>query len=238
MTAYMDKSTQTYIAGLAKDPSAHPSALLYTPADATTPPEDMYSGSKELQLPSESTPSTATSQPNMSPTLLLRRGKRPSLVTRISLPHSNIEFPRSPPPTEACLSPLPAANRLHAGHTPIVPRSLSPLHRGPGTHSGEHSPQEDEGLAGPLMLPSLPGDGTDDHIELKALDAELEKIAQERVLKGGDDTGSSGQSMEHGGQDSRKGSDSSQRSSGEEVEVDGVILKKPRMNFGAPMGQA
>ena len=94
---------------------------------------------------------------------------------------------------------------------------------------------------GPLTLPAQPGDGTEDRIELKVLDEELERIAKEQ---GGADTepetSSPGQHVEHGGQRSREASinDGLRRSSADSVEVvDGVILKKPKMNMGAPLGQ-
>ncbi|KAF2112570.1 hypothetical protein BDV96DRAFT_601970 [Lophiotrema nucula] len=238
---YVDKGTQTMIAGLSKHPAAVP-PVLHLHTNTTTPPDDMPG--KELQLPTDRTPGIMRTGPqasNTSPTLLLRRKNRPPLIARISLPASEYtENPRSPPPTEAMLSPLPAANRLHAGHTPIFPRSLSPL-RAPQDDSGPPTPEQEEALTGPLTLPAQPGDGTEDRIELKALDAELEKIAkeQENIEPGS----SPSQSAELGGQHSRKssavGGGRRRSSASDAVEVvDGVILKKPRMNMGAPLGQA
>lgn len=240
MAEYVDDATQTIIAGLTKHPSLNPPALYH---DGTpTPPEDMPS--KELHFPSESTPEISkinTDDRNTSPTLLLRRKNRPQLQARISLPPLDVdtETPRSPPPTEAVMSPLPAANKLHAGHTPIFPRSPLPL--GAKDPSGQSTPEQELVLEGPLTLPAQPGDGAEDRIELKVLDAELEKIAQERVLKDAPEpTSTLGQDAEDGGSLSRKGSAESGRShySADEQVVDGVILKKPRMNMGAPLGQA
>lgn len=196
--------------------------------------------SKELELLTEATPcSKMDVNANVSPTLLLRRKNRPSLVARISLPPSEFaESPRSPPPTLAVMSPLPAANTLHAGHTPIFPRSLSPLQKRDDP-SGQSTPEQDESLSGPLTLPPQPGDGTADRIELRVLDAELEKIAKEQDIASRQSPASSSPSLnaQISGLDSRKGS--SRRSSENEVEVvDGVILKKPKMNMGAPLGQA
>jgi hypothetical protein len=237
-----------------------------------------------------------------SPTLLLRRKKRPSMVARISMPKSafenirfDVENPASPPPTEAVMSPLPAANRLHAGHTPIIPRARSPL---PQDESDPPSPVADQPLSGPLFLPPQPGDGAEDAIPLTVLDAELERLRleqeREEQAEGAPTqpepvpiqapTGDSEPSQlqlqpavdsidatqhNHPSQavyneseiithsftsstntrrasdnsgETRRSSDNSggtRRSSHDEVEVvDGVRLKKPRMNLGAPLGQA
>ncbi|KAF2270133.1 hypothetical protein CC78DRAFT_192705 [Lojkania enalia] len=246
MADYVDKSVQTVITGLTKHPS--PFAAVLVNGNTTTPPDDMPS--KDF-FPAQSIPSISKTDPaevDSSPSLLLRRKTRPPLVARISLPASEVEpegkaeGPRSPPPTEALMSPLPAANTLHAGHTPIFPRSLSPLQH--KDDSGESTPEErEEALSGPLTLPAQPGDGAQDRIELRVLDAELEKIAKEQdAVQLNRSTSRLSQPGEQGGQNSRKGSaDSSQRSSQDntlEMAVDGVILKKPPMNMGAPLGQA
>ena len=120
---YVDKAVQTTLAGLAKHPAPTPAAL---DTAITTPPPDMPT--KNLTLPSEATAAISKSMAgsmNLSPNAL--RKKRPSLVTRISLPEDS-DGRRSPPPTptHAGLSPPPERNRLHAGHTPMLPRSLSP----------------------------------------------------------------------------------------------------------------
>ncbi|KAF2180718.1 hypothetical protein K469DRAFT_269465 [Zopfia rhizophila CBS 207.26] len=236
---YVDNSAQTIIAGLTKHLSPFPPVLTHT--STTTPPDDV----PDKLLTKFDTPpmisTTDTDGMTTSPTLLPKRRKRPPLVTRISLPGLEVgsEGPRSPPPTDAILSPLPAANVLHAGHTPIVPRALSPLHM--QDESGESTPEMEEPLTGPLTLPAVLGDGAADRIELKVLDAELEKIAQEQGNSHHDDNASvsTSQNVERGGGGSRKGStDVRRRSSADEVEVvDGVILKKPKMNLGAPLGQ-
>ncbi|KAF2477385.1 uncharacterized protein BDR25DRAFT_390040 [Lindgomyces ingoldianus] len=241
MAYYVDRSSQTTIAGLTKHPLAFPPVLSYT--DATTPPDDMPS--KQLQLATHGTPAitkTAIADQNTSPSRLLRRKRRPPLVARISRQALEVdaEGPRSPPPTETVLSPLPAANTLHAGHTPIFPRSLSPLHD-QEDNSGPSTPEQEGVLTGPLTLPAQPGHGLDDRIELRVLDAELEKIAKEQgisPLRNGPRSTHS-QHAENGGQSSLKGSgENRRRPSADDAEVvDGVILKKPRMNLGAPLGQ-
>jgi hypothetical protein len=253
MGHYVDASVQTIIEGLARDPSIQPSALI-PPTDTQTPPDDM--ALEKLQLPANSIPtiSKTTVDKYTSPTLLLRRLKRPPMATRISMPSSTFdEDPVSPPPTEAILSPLPAANRLHAGHTPIIPRALSPL---PKDESDPPSPVADEALSGPLFLPPQPGDGAEDTIPLTVLDAELEKLRIEQEQEEQQDTPALDQPPsesatinpnepsppnENIAQRTRSRQDSmdSRRPSADDVEVvDGVLLKKPKMNLGAPLGQA
>lgn len=239
MAPYADAGTQTIIAGLANNPSPVPTILTHH-SDATTPPDEMPSKA-DLQLPAN--PFDMEDDRNVSPALLLRRKNRPLMVTRISLPPREYvdEPPLSPPPTRGIMSPLPAANTLHAGHTPIVPRSRSPLQTFDSPDgSGQSSPQQDDGLSGPLTLPALPGDGSNDRIELAVLDAELEKIAhaRERETKRQSETNSPvpiGQTSSV----EKSTTASSRRSSENEVEVvDGVILKKAKWNMGAPLGQA
>jgi hypothetical protein len=295
MPHYVDASIQTLIEGLTRDPAVHPSALL-PPADTTTPPDDM--AIDKLQLDTVSAVSKPIMNNLTSPTLLLRRKKRPPMVARISMPESafgNIKFdvenPASPPPTETVLSPLPAANRLHAGHTPIIPCARSPL---PRDESDPPTPVEDEALRGPLFLPPQPGDGAEDTIPLTVLDAELEKLRleQEKETNGesvpqpsvpvhdptpvselsqsqpavepinpppkddptqhsrntsadirrSSDTSAAVRPSSVDFEKTRRSSENSaetRRSSADEVEVvDGVILKKPKMNLGAPLGQA
>ena len=190
LSNYVDASVQTDIAGLAKHPSLRPAPLSLSPRrDATTPPDDMLA--EKIRLPPQSMPNMAPS--HTSPTLLLRRKNRPAMVARISLPpiHYDDEAPNSPPPTETVMSPLPAANKLHAGHTPIIPQALSPLPLPGDKSTGPSTPEPldelDEALTGPLTLPAQPTDGAADRIELKALDAELEKIAKSQKLADPDD---------------------------------------------------
>ena len=229
MASYVDHSTQTIIEGLTHNPAPVPAILSYH-TDATTPPDEMPA--KEFELPAEAVHALSQiniDDPNVSPTLLLRRKNRPPLIARISLPPSEYtETPRSPPPTQAPMSPLPAANTLYAGHTPLFPRSLSPLHA-QDDPSGPSTPDQEEVLSGPLTLPALPGDGTEeDNIELRVLDARLEKLARRQ---------SDPSDAEADLLSSQK---PSVRRSSENVpdEPDGVILKKPKMNFGQPLGQA
>ncbi|KAJ4363545.1 hypothetical protein N0V83_009841 [Neocucurbitaria cava] len=189
--------------------------------------------------------------PPVASTLLERRQNRPGLVARISLPSTGIddEVLASPPPTQALLSPVPAANKLHAGHTPLIPRSLSPVRgndeqpaeREPVAEERIATPEDDGGLKGPLMLPTNPVDGAADHIALDVLDDELEKIAkeQDRFSKLRDapeptpvDTHEEEVPL------SRKESSESRVSSRDVAAVDGVRLKSPPLNFGLPIGQA
>lgn len=107
--------------------------------------------------------------------------------------------------------------------------------------SNPSTPDHDQALEGPLQLPAQPGDGNEDHIELKVLDAELEKLAKEQSISDQEDDHIPSQSVEYGGQNSREGSSEAlRRSSTDEIVevVDGVILKKQKMNMGAPLGQA
>jgi len=118
------------------------------------------------------------------------------------------------------LSPLPKANTMHAGHTPLIPGSPSPEHQSP---TAETTPELY--LDGPLTLPLAPGDGSDDGISLRALGERLADIAREQ------------------GEDALE-AEVAVKSETVEVEVDkkaveadGILLKKPRMNFGVPLGQ-
>jgi len=286
MPHYVDASVQTLIEGLTHDSMAHPSALL-PPTNTTTPPDDM--AIDKLHLDTAPSISKLNMDNLTSPTLLLRRKKRPPMVTRISMPESvfgnvkfDVENPASPPPTEMVLSPLSAANRLHAGHTPIIPRARSPL---PRDESDPPTPVEDEALSGPLFLPPQPGDGAEDTISLHVLDAELERVRLEQeeqedesaspppvptnhhpahglvssqprpaaesaylppidnvATQGSrNNSGDTGPSSDNS-VDTLRSSDYSgttRRSSADEAEVvDGVILKKPKMNLGAPLGKA
>jgi hypothetical protein len=239
MAHYVNAGTQTIIAGLANNPSALPTILTHH-SDATTPPDDMPSKA-DLQLPAN--PFDMEPSRNVSPTLLRRRKNRPLLITRISLPTNDYkhEAPLSPPPTQALMSPLPAANTMHAGHTPIFPRSRSSLQRRDSPDSsGQSTPRHDEGLSGPLSLPALPGDGSSDRIELAVLDAELERVAHERERESRSQSETSSPVL-NGDISGAKmlTTASTRRSSENEVEVvDGVILKKPKWNMGAPLGQA
>ncbi|CAO2651597.1 Nn.00g041670.m01.CDS01 [Neocucurbitaria sp. VM-36] len=245
MANYVDASTQTIWAGLTKLPSVRPD-ILFTAPDTTTPPDEMITD-KSQTLDS----SLSVADPPVATTLLERRMNRPGLVARISLPSSEIddELLASPPPTQALLSPVPAANKLHAGHTPLIPRSLSPV-QGDDEQSAKAqplaeeriaTPEHDIGLTGPLILPTNPVDGAADHIALDALDDELEKIAREQdrfsKLRDAPEPTPKGTAEEDLSL-SRKGSSDSRISSNEVEVVDGVRLKSPPLNFGLPLGQA
>ncbi|KAH7117794.1 hypothetical protein B0J11DRAFT_92608 [Dendryphion nanum] len=245
MPDYVDDSTQTNIKGLVQHPMEPPPELAPQSVSSTLPPvaqdkEDVKGEALAEDMATNSS-SHGEKSSDISPTQQLQRKKRPSFNARISLPSPNLdpEGPPSPPPTHMPQSPLPAANRLHAGHTPIVPRSRSPLRElePERVESGHVTPEQDQALTGALTLPANPGDATDDRIEVKALDAELEKIAKERQQETGT---SPGDNPEHDGQNSRHDSaDTGRRPSADEVEeIDGVILKKNcRLNMGAPLGQ-
>ncbi|KAF1847483.1 uncharacterized protein K460DRAFT_332513 [Cucurbitaria berberidis CBS 394.84] len=245
MANYVDASTQTIWAGLAKRELVRPD-ILFTAPDTTTPPDEMITDKAQTldRIPSITDASVAS-------TLLERRTNRPGLVARISLPSSELddEILPSPPPTQANLSPVPAANKLHAGHTPLIPRALSPVlgdsellvEVQPFVEERVATPEHDQGLKGPLVLPTNPVDGADDHIALDALDDELAKIAKEqkRFSKLRDapeptpaETTADTLPL------SRKVSADSRQSSEDVVVVDGVRLKNPPLNFGMPLGQA
>jgi hypothetical protein len=174
------------------------------------------------------------------------------MPTRISLPDSDLNdevFP-SPPPTHALLSPLPEANKRFAGHTPLIPRALSPVQDAQPADEEPPAPEEetsttpeDQPLIGPLILPTNPVDGAADHIALDVLDDVLEKVAkdQDRFSKLKDAPEPTAppaatEKAEEGLPLSRKGSTESRSSCAAEV-VDGVRLKTPPLNFGVPIGQ-
>ncbi|KAF2197456.1 hypothetical protein GQ43DRAFT_403042 [Delitschia confertaspora ATCC 74209] len=234
---YIDAASQTVLRGLVHHPSSAPAILL--PTNTATPPEE-YMESKHTEY--SGVPKIVETQPNclsMSRTMSKRKN-RPDLVARISLPASDMEDPRSPPPTQAVLSPLPPMNKLHAGHTPLMPIAMSPVQDIIHTGQSTPTPVQEEFLSGPLTLPLEPGDGAADTIKLKVLTAELEKIAREQEF-GCEDIetkANGGANVEGSLIRSRKGSaESSDITSPGTIEVDGVILKKPVMNFGAPLGQ-
>lgn len=249
MAHYVDKAVQTHIEGLTRDPDARPAALC-PPTDTTTPPAETVV--QKLQLHTGDPPTISKTDPspdaddtNMSPSQVFSRKNRPRLVARISLPafEFDAETPLSPPPTHAVLSPLPAANKLHAGHTPIIPRALSPIQH--YKSSGPSTPDQEEGLSGPLTLPPQPGDGAEDTIPLNVLNAELEKLRIEQEMEErqkGPTAVVSDLSPELNRLSTKssenEGSQRSRKSSDDVVVVDGVILKKPKMNLGAPLGQA
>lgn len=240
---YVDHSTQTNIQGLARDSRPAPRGL-------SPPPSAPIPQHQPTEVEDNGVKDNGNGQgkaTDMSPAQDPPRKKRPPFNARISLPTPDIdaEGPRSPPPTYAAMSPLPAANRLHAGHTPIIPRSRSPLQEPDRPEpepkqdeSGHATPDRDPPLSGALTLPSHPGDGADDKITVKTLDAELEKIAKEQRKE---QTSSTEPDTENGGDTKREEqNETAQRSSADDVEdIDGVLLKKnTKMNMGAPLGQA
>lgn len=269
MPDYVHASTQTRWAGLMQKDTVRPDALLLSPPhDTPTPPDEMLTQKPQFMyggaVPTIKPPSPQEHQfPSTPPaaTLLERRRNLLGLDARIEMPRAshelNDEIPFSPPTTHALLSPLPEANRRHAGHTPLIPRSLSPepeklaeAHDTVDDDSMAPELDEDKGLTGALTLPSNPMDGTQDadHIGLKALNEVLGKISkQQRTLRGEFDEDEPGKdakefpridSVDAALEDlslSRKGSADSRRSNMEEV--DGVLLKQPPTNFGAPFGQ-
>ena len=268
MANYVDVGTQTKWAGLMQRETVRPQTLLSPPPDTSTPPDDMLTEKSQFMyggiVPSIASPELHQDDqttPTASSSLLERRRNRAGLDARIDLPSAsdalNDEVTYSPPPSNALLSPIPEANKRHAGHTPLIPRSLSP-EREPAlageqpnaqqtADDGNATPDADQGLKGALTLPTNPVDGAqEDHIGLETLDQVLNKIAkQQKILRGEFDDEPEKEpkekprmdSVEVGEDDlplSRKGSADSRRSNTEEV--DGVILKSPRSNFGAPLG--
>ena len=237
MPDYVDRSTQTTIAGLTRCPSDHPPQLSNTPqhhlnlrtARARASAYDCTSNnSSESESSAEAMSSKFVSQDDQRP--------RPPLLVRNSEPLSEFDAqaPHSPPPTKLAMSPLPPANLLHAGHTPIIPRARSP-EGAREQHTGSSSPGHDEGLQGPLTLPARPGDGSAENIDVQILHEELAKIAEAQKLL----SPASPPTLTGAGEGQADSPELRRHSSTDEVEaVDGVILKKPRMNMGAPLGQA
>ncbi|EUC42001.1 hypothetical protein COCMIDRAFT_104644 [Bipolaris oryzae ATCC 44560] len=262
---YIHAETQTVWAGLTKM-DIRPD-LLFTAPDTTTPPAELIPDKQHDMA--AITASTRLGSLDAHATsfggLLQKRQKRPELPTRISLPNSELddEVLPSPPPTHAILSPLPEANRLHAGHTPLIPRALSPVHsdkgpaapeeEAPATEYYEPEPSnlaDDQPLIGPLMLPTNPVEGASDHIALDVLDDVLEKVAKDQDrfsrLKDApepevvqpDPPTAPAADADPGLSLSRNTSSDSRKSSNNNTEVvDGVRLKTPPLNFGVPIGQ-
>ncbi len=262
MADYVDAGCQTIWAGLTQRSVVRPD-IHFTAPDTNTPPDDLITEKPQTLV--EHPPGNGQSAHNKLTIHDRRTMHGPKLVTRIPLPHSKLDSDAllSPPPTHALLSPLPAANKLYAGHTPRMPLALSPGEvddeklvqlqvaeatqtTDEGTLEKDHlyTPEEDVGLKGPLSLPSLPtvfSDGADDHIALDALDEELTRIAREQErfsrLKDAPEP-SKPSTIEEEVPLSRKTSSNHPYSTFDNDAPDGVILKSPRMNFGAPIGQA
>jgi hypothetical protein len=234
----VEATTQTTLAGPINPPYIPPTQF---PTDTTTPPaEKADMPSSKLGTLNQDIPAITETKPE-SPSGSPSKRKRPDLVARISIPPADLEGRKSPPPTHAVLSPLPAINKLHAGHTPLFPGHFSPAQEKEKSEPGTPTPVQDipdVALTGPLTLPAQPGDGAADRIELKVLDAELEKIAQEQEECKSDVPASV--SVDSAFVDANPTSDGESAESigsPNSVEVDGVLLKKPRMNLGAPLGQ-
>lgn len=283
MANYVDAETQTELAGLTKGDFVRPE-FLFTAPDTTTPPDEMLTAKQQFpQLPhhpvqappqSQSHHSSLPSQPSQplsqlgvssGASLLERRQNRPGLPSHISLSLDD-EAPPSPPPTQAALSPLPVANKLHAGHTPLLPLSpvldeLKEIERAAPVEEEENqsaTPQHDIALQGPLTLPTNPVDGAEDHnITLDALDNVLNQVAAEQerftTLKDAPSptiavqTGTSEpatqnteptpQSTSSHGELPLSRQGSADSRRSEIQNVDGVILKTPPLNFGKPLGE-
>jgi hypothetical protein len=252
---YTHAATQTVWAGLTKM-DIRPD-ILFTAPDTTTPPAELISDKRQDMNGIAATAQLGSLNPHNTSLggMFQKRQKRPELPTRISLPNSELddEVLPSPPPTHAVLSPLPEANKLHAGHTPLIPRALSPVHdeepavlTEPPVAANEEDTStllEDQPLIGPLMLPTNPVEGASDHIALDVLDDVLEQVAkdQERFSKLKDAPEPSAaaavvENAEQGPPLSRDTSTDSRKSASIEV-VDGVRLKTPPLNFGVPIGQ-
>lgn len=201
MPNYVDAETQTVLSGLTRGDFVRPEFLFSAPETSTPPdeiltekgqPASLSTGDSAQQLsdPPQQQSSQLPLQPKEPSTssLLERRQNRPKLPARISLPLDD-EVPRSPPPTQAVLSPLPVANRLHAGHTPLLPLSpvldeLEVMAQAAPVEEEEDqtaTPQQDEALHGPLILPTNPVDGAaENNITLDELDDALSRLAAEQ----------------------------------------------------------
>lgn len=241
--------------------------MLFTAPNTTTPPAELASDKHHNMDSIAATAQLGSLDPHTKSFggLLQKRPNRPALPTRISLPNSELddEVLPSPPPTHAILSPLPEANKLHAGHTPLIPRALSPVHdedaaippAQPAVDADKeiHIPIEDQPLIGPLMLPTNPDEGASDHIALDVLDDVLEKVAKDQDrfsrLKDAPEPAAPPEPVDVpeaippvventnvGPPLSRNTSGESRKSTNTEV-VDGVKLKTPPLNFGVPIGQ-
>ena len=121
------------------------------------------------------------------------------------------------PPAPAALSPFLPMQTLYAGHTPPVPYSPNPE-----VWVGEDSPEEF--LSGPLTLPVNPGVESDDTFSVSVLASKLEDLAKK--LK---------DSPEEPNENKVQTVKEVCRGEGFDA-VDGVLLKKQRMNFGRPLG--
>jgi len=232
--------------------------FLLTAPDTTTPPDDMLTQKAQPAMPPHALVRTAPK----GPSLLERRGNNPHLARGILLPGAQArlgdDLAASPAPTHTALSPLPAANRLYAGHTPLIPGSPSPINDDLVvaqellvTDDDRPVPDQDLALTGPLSLPTLPTnpvDGAAEHIVLSDLDRALEQVAREQErfarLKSGPEPApprkaapdpASHPTREESESQSRKGSADSRSST--VSFVNGVPLKSPPLNFGVPMGQ-
>lgn len=250
---YVHAATQTMWAGLSKA-DIRSDILLSTPDTMTPPAETIMDKQHDMDSLAVAT-QLGTLDPLLPAfkSLLHKRQKHLHLPAHIAMPSLELEdnaLP-SPPPTLNLLSPLPAVNKLHAGHTPLVPRALSPVQ-----DDAPHAPaeqivaedentsfvSEDQPLLGPLVLPTNPVDGAADHIALDVLDDVLEKVAQEQLrfskLKDASEptTPPPEYVNPHSPSRSRNTSTDSRKCVHTEV-VDGVTLKTPPLNFGVPIGQ-
>lgn len=263
---YADASTQTLWAGLANSALVRPELLLTAP-DTTTPPDDMLTQKMQPAMPPAHTLLPAA--PRL-PSLLERRRNNSHLARGILVPGSPPRLgdglAASPRPAlSAALSPLPAANKLHAGHTPLIPGSPSPINDdlvvaeesiavGDNYDDNDDFAAQDQDLAltGPLSLPTLPTnpvDGTVEHIVLSDLDRALERVAQEQQrfgkLKGApsESAPSPISALPPAPDPTGDESESQTRKSSADSRsstvsfVNGVPLKSPPLNFGVPMGQ-
>jgi hypothetical protein len=270
---YVDAGTQTKWAALTQCETVRPNMLLSAPPYTTTPPDEMMTEKSQFVygVPSIAEPQSVPHRPAPPPSLLERRQNRLGLNPHIPLPAARLpasasaselevtnEDPLSPPPTRALLSPLPEANKRHAGHTPLIARTPSPQPQVATEHlavenpeqqtteDGTATPDADLALKGALTLPLNPVDGAEDRIQLTALDSMLAKISKQQAeLRGDVDNESRRPSesktneevdAEDGLRLSRKGSSTDSHRSGATEEIDGVVLKTPPSNFGAPLG--
>jgi len=130
------------------------------------------------------------------PAVTLARSSRSQRASSVSFDEQIIvdEVPISPPTSAMPMSPLPPANRVEAGHTPLKAADRSPTPPpGKMTFDGiEDTPtrnnthinlmltrsNEDVSLKGPLCMPELPNRPDTSNFTLEALSKRLEQVAR------------------------------------------------------------
>ncbi|KAF2027562.1 hypothetical protein EK21DRAFT_71510, partial [Setomelanomma holmii] len=289
MANYCDAGAQTIWAGLMHRETVRLS--ISPPTDTSTPPDDILTQKSQfvhgfpaatasstdaefsaftaaLKEAKTNPPLNMVEEEDTTPTLLQRRLSRPAEALSPPSIVLNDDDPAWPPTTRAELSPVPAANKLYAGHTPLLPpaAALSPTQE---TQESEdyfgqvaavaaaqqqaakdddaRTPDADESLKGALTLPFNPVDGTDEYIELDQLDAVLSKIArQQAILRGSVPQAPASQIKRDSAVDSGATDDGQPLSQTVSAELkkpktyvkDGIVFKTGKTNFELPWGIA